>query len=97
MQRVESEPQVERSVDGQMSSREDSSDSECEPAAESSDRCIDEKVDGAANAASSTSLNSLASVKNIVPFKSVAQKNTKTTCDRDLLNAKQGKRQVSIT
>ncbi|XP_050451807.1 uncharacterized protein LOC126851669 isoform X3 [Cataglyphis hispanica] len=91
VQRVESEPRVERSVDGQMSSREDSSDSECEPAAESSDRCIDEKVDEAANAASSTSLNSPASAK-IVPCKSVAQKNTKT-CDRDVLNAKYEKRQ----
>ncbi|KAL6436956.1 hypothetical protein ACFW04_004944 [Cataglyphis niger] len=91
VQRVESEPRVKRSVDGQMSSREDSSDSECELAAESSDRCIDEKVDEAANAASSTSLNSPASAK-IVPCKSVAQKNTKT-CDRDLLNAKHGKRQ----
>ncbi|XP_029674345.1 uncharacterized protein LOC115242296 isoform X4 [Formica exsecta] len=88
VQRVESEPRVERSVDGQMSSREDSSDSECEPAAESSDQCTGEKVDGAAL---STSLNSLASAK-IVPCKSVAKKNTKT-CNRDLLNVKQGKRQ----
>ncbi|KAM0726495.1 Inositol 1,4,5-triphosphate receptor associated 2 [Formica fusca] len=88
VQRVESEPRVERSVDGQMSSREDSSDSECEPVAESSDQCTGEKVDGAAL---STSLNSLASAK-IVPCKSVAQKNTKT-CNRDLLNVKQGKRQ----
>lgn len=92
VQRVESEPRVERSVDGQMSSREDSSDSECEPAAESSDQCIGEKVDGAEL---STSLNSLASAK-IVPCKSVAQKNTKT-CNRDLLNVKQGKRQVGVT
>ncbi|CAL1685492.1 unnamed protein product [Lasius platythorax] len=84
VQRVESEPRVERSVDGQMSSREDSSDSEpAAAAAESSDRCIGEKV---VNAVSVTP-NGLASAKT-EPCKSVAQK----TCDRDLLNAK-GKRQ----
>ncbi|XP_072746042.1 uncharacterized protein [Anoplolepis gracilipes] len=83
VQRVESELRVvERSVGGQMSGREDSSDNE--PVVESiGDRCIGEKVDRAASAVSSTSLNGA----KIAPV----QENAKT-CDRDLLNAK-GKRQ----
>lgn len=95
VQRVESESRVARSVDGQMSSREDSSDSECEPATESSDRGIAEKIDTAASAVSSTSSNDLASAA-IVSCKSEVQEKTKT-CDRNLLNAKQEKRQVGVT
>ncbi|XP_011251629.1 uncharacterized protein LOC105248507 isoform X3 [Camponotus floridanus] len=91
VQRVESESRIARSVDGQMSSREDSSDSECEPATKSTDRGIAEKIDTAASAVSSTSSNDLASAA-IVSCKSEVQEKTKT-CDRNLLNAKQEKRQ----
>ncbi|XP_029165441.1 uncharacterized protein LOC114936427 isoform X3 [Nylanderia fulva] len=81
VQSVESEPRVERSVDGQMSSREDNSNGE--PVAESSsDRYISEKI---------ATSNGLTSAK-IVSCKSVTQKDMKTY-DRDLSNAKQGKRQ----
>lgn len=89
VQRVESESRVARPVDGQMSSREDSSDSECEPATRSTDRGIAEKIDTAASTVS-TSSNDLAS---IVPCE--VQEKTKA-CDRNLLNAKQEKRQVGV-
>lgn len=72
MQRADGESQsrIERSVDSQMSSREDSlavSDNEREPATEPNDRCVDEKVANevgkAVNVVSSASLTDPVSTK----------------------------------
>lgn len=97
--RVNGKKRVERSVDSQMSSREESSagsDSECEPvAAGSSDQCIGEKVanntDRTTSAVSRTSVNDSTFTK-VVPCRR-AQNDGKTR-GRDLLNVKQGRRQV---
>ncbi|XP_067209273.1 uncharacterized protein [Linepithema humile] len=95
--RVNGKKRVERSVDSQMSSREESSagsDSECEPAAGSSDQCIGEKVannaDRAVSAVSRTSASDSASTK-VVPCRNA--QNDGKSCGRDLLNVKQGRRQ----
>ncbi|XP_011345233.2 uncharacterized protein LOC105283844 isoform X2 [Ooceraea biroi] len=90
----ESRPRVERSVDNQMSSREDSSlgsDSECEAAASAAgDRFIDEKsadeVDKAASAVSST-LSRDSTFTRVAPYTN-AQKDEKTH-DKDVKKRRQ--------
>lgn len=84
---------IERSVDGQMSSREDTSagsDSECEPA-ESNDRCIDEKATGEIDRAAASSNDSTATK---LPNDAIQDDGK---IERDSNNAKRGKRQVSGT
>lgn len=102
VRRVDSESQsrIKRSVDSQMSSREDSLavlDSDRGPAAGSDDRCdIDEKVANevgkAVNVVSSTSLADPVSTR-VTPCKNVMQSDEKV-CKRNLLKTKQDIRQV---
>ncbi|KAL6265416.1 hypothetical protein P5V15_002212 [Pogonomyrmex californicus] len=86
----ESQSRIERPVDSQMSSREDSltgSDSTCIPATGSDDRRTDEKVENevgtAANVVSSTSLSDSVSRK-VVPCKTEEENDEKTSKKRVL-------------